>query len=223
MRNLKLSVFLFSAVFLCMTESATADEDSAREQKALVIIADFADRVCVVAPLETTKVQTSLSASLKAEFDNLLKRLIGLELNAAAKVEKSNSRGVLQEDLAKALADANQCKLKVCSDLYDKLLPKDEKGCRHPDNGLEFWGHTESWNANSGWRRGGSSPIQYCGAEKLAREKKYPGRTVALLDTNEKHKTEYDPFKRDYYRYTCTFEDRWQPIYKFKDTPACNR
>ena len=43
--------------------------------------------------------------------------------------------------------------------------------CRHPDHGIEGWAHEENWNANSGWRKGGSSPDQYCGAEKIRREK----------------------------------------------------
>jgi hypothetical protein len=69
---------------------------------------------------------------------------------------------------------------------------------------------TQTWTADSGWRKGGSSPGEFCGAQKLAREAKFPDRTVVLIDMpHEQHKTVRDPFKRDYYRYTCVFEDRW--------------
>jgi len=93
--------------------------------------------------------------------------------------------------------------------------------CRLPENGLEAWGKTEKWTADSGWRRGGSSPSQFCGAQKLAREKQFPDRKVDLISTDEKHKSEYTPFKHDFYRYTCLFEDRWAPIYKLAENPNC--
>lgn len=94
--------------------------------------------------------------------------------------------------------------------------------CRLPEHGIEAWGKTERWNADSGWRGGGSNPTEYCGAQKLKREAKYPEREVVLLDTGEKHKTVRNPFKHDYYRYTCVFEDRWDPLYKLAANPKCS-
>lgn len=67
----------------------------------------------------------------------------------------------------------------------------------------------QSWTADSGWRKGGSSPAEFCGSQKLERELKYPYRTVTLLNSAEKHKTERTPFKHDYYKYSCVFEDTW--------------
>ena len=96
-----------------------------------------------------------------------------------------------------------------------------KKICRSPSNEIEFWEKTEKWTADSGWRKGGSSAGEFCGAQKLERESKYPDRKVVLLDTSDKHKTEYDPFKRDYYRYSCFFEDRWEPVYKLAESLDC--
>jgi hypothetical protein len=163
--------------------------------------------------VEHIEKRVSLSAGLIAETKNFLMKLLNLGVKGAAEYEKKTSSGIPPEHLVTALAKADDCRLKVWLDLNDRLLPKEEKGCRHPDHGVEFWGHTERWTANSGWRRGGSSEFQYCGAAKLNREKKYQNRTVMLLDTGQGHD----------YRYTCVFEDRWQPIYKFADTPACRR
>lgn len=82
------------------------------------------------------------------------------------------------------------------------------KSCRLPEHGIEAWRSTEKWTADSDWRKGGSSPAEFCGAQKLAREAKFPDREVMLLGMDEKQKTEYTPFKHDYYRYTCLFEDQ---------------
>lgn len=99
--------------------------------------------------------------------------------------------------------------------------PPRPKECRVPENGIEGWVKTEQWTADSGWRRGGSSPPEFCAAQKSAREAQHPDRTVVLLGTDEKHKSEYTPFKHDFYRYTCLFEDRWEPIYRLAPNPRC--
>lgn len=93
--------------------------------------------------------------------------------------------------------------------------------CRLSEHGVESWGKVEQWEADSGWRKGGSSPNEFCGAKKLEREALYPDREVVLLTFDEKHKSEYMPFKHDYYRYTCIFEDRWKPVYKIAPNRNC--
>ena len=93
--------------------------------------------------------------------------------------------------------------------------------CRLPQHGIEYWKHTEKWTADSGWRGGGSSDEQFCGAAKLAREKKYPDRTIVLIRKNGSHRVVYNPFKHDEYRYNCTFEDQWDPVYKLAPDDGC--
>lgn len=94
--------------------------------------------------------------------------------------------------------------------------------CRVSQNGIEFYGKTEQWTADSGWRKGGSSPAEFCAAQKSARESRYPDRTVVLLGSDEMHKSEYTPFKHDFYRYTCLFEDRWEPVFRLAANPQCS-
>lgn len=111
-----------------------------------------------------------------------------------------------------------------------KVLPKPiqdpkpaakPKQCRLPEHGVEAWAKTERWTADSDWRKGGSSSAEFCGAQKLAREAKYPDHEVHLLGMDEKHRSEYTPFRQDYYRYNCLFEDRWEPIYKLAENEHC--
>ncbi len=59
--------------------------------------------------------------------------------------------------------------------------------------------------ADSGWRGGGSSPATYCGEQLAALKKQMPSRKIEIVDMKEDHKSEYTPFKRDYYRYQCWF------------------
>jgi hypothetical protein len=95
--------------------------------------------------------------------------------------------------------------------------------CRHPDNGFERWGNSVQWSADSGWRGGGSDPHSFCGSKKLERETTYPGRLVTLTKTSEDHRSVYNPFKHDEYRYTCQFTDEWDPVYKEARSPSCGK
>jgi hypothetical protein len=106
----------------------------------------------------------------------------------------------------------------------DKAAPPasiSAKACRLPEHGIERWGKTQAWTADSDWRKGGSSPSEFCAAQKIERERQFPDRTIALLKAFENHKSEYTPFKHDFYRYICAFEDRWDPIYKLAENSKC--
>jgi hypothetical protein len=96
--------------------------------------------------------------------------------------------------------------------------------CRLPEHGIESWAKTQIWIADSGWRKSGSSPAEFCGVQKLAREAQYPDRTIKLTDIPpEQHKTVRHPFRHDFYRYTCVLEDRWEPVYKLAPNEKCKQ
>ena len=44
---------------------------------------------------------------------------------------------------------------------------------------------TQAWIADSGWRGGGSSPEEFCNAQRSQRLQKFPTRRVVLLGTQE--------------------------------------
>ena len=91
--------------------------------------------------------------------------------------------------------------------------------CRHPDNGIEGWGQTTSVQVDSGWRTGGSSPGEFCGAQILGRQRQYPSRQIILASSDELTKEE--PIRRFFYRYTCVIQERWDPTYKLQENPKC--
>jgi hypothetical protein len=99
--------------------------------------------------------------------------------------------------------------------------PPRRHACRLPEHGIENWAKTQQWTADSDWRKGGSSPQEFCSQQLQARKSQYPDRETRVLSFGERHKSEYTPFKHDFYRYTCVLEDRWEPIYKEAQSNAC--
>ena len=96
--------------------------------------------------------------------------------------------------------------------------------CRLPEHGIELWTKTQIWIADSSWRKDGTSPAEFCGVQSLTREAQHPDRTIMLTDIPpEHHKAVRRPFKQDYYRYICVFEDRWKPIYKLAPNEKCKQ
>jgi len=93
-----------------------------QEQKALNMIADFADRICKDVPLQGKGNKLELTGKAKAELRGIVKEFADLGLEGAAKYEESKYEGLLQSDLSKALQDSSNCKLKVFDSLKDKLL-----------------------------------------------------------------------------------------------------
>jgi len=105
-----------------MVNSVYADEGLAAKEEALRLISDVADRICKDIPLEGKKENLELSGSAKAEINGLIKKLVDLGIEGAAKYEKSDYEGVLQEDLVKALETSTNCRLEVFRELKDDLL-----------------------------------------------------------------------------------------------------
>lgn len=60
-------------------------------------------------------------------------------------------------------------------------------------------------NANSGWVEGGSSPNKFCDPIFASHQQKYPNFKITMTILAEQRKTEHNPFKKDYYRYGCSF------------------
>ncbi len=90
----------------------------AEQERALRMIADFADRLCKDIPLTGSGLE--LTGKAKAELRGIFKKIAELGLEGAAKYQ--NYEGLLQKDLAKALKDSSTCKLTVLKELNDKIL-----------------------------------------------------------------------------------------------------
>lgn len=100
-------------------------------------------------------------------------------------------------------------------------LPNQLRSCRLPEHGVEDWRNRQQLVVDSGWIKGGSSPGEFCSARKIELQQKSGNHEVEIKSMGERHKSEYTPFKHDFYWYTCVIEDRAEPIYKLAPNTAC--
>jgi hypothetical protein len=93
-----------------------------QEQKALGIIAEFADKFCKnINPAGSAK-STDVSADAKAELKGLVSKVADWGFEGAAKYKSESYAGLIQTDLLPALKDNNACRLQIWKDLKGKLL-----------------------------------------------------------------------------------------------------
>jgi len=113
----------FIILVLFFSIDVIADSSNLEEQrKALDIIADFADRLCKTVELEGRTNSLELSGKAKAELNSLIRKIVDLGIEGAAKYETSEWEGLLQKDLAGILKDNINCRIEVWKDLKDKLI-----------------------------------------------------------------------------------------------------
>ena len=91
--------------------------------QALTQLADFAERICTAVPLKGSTNNLELSGGLNIELRKLLRNLASVGIESAAKYQNADYEGVLQEDLASALAANQNCKLTIVMGLKERLLP----------------------------------------------------------------------------------------------------
>jgi hypothetical protein len=60
-------------------------------------------------------------------------------------------------------------------------------------------------DADSGWVDGGSNPHAFCDPHLKALQEKYQDFSITMTVLPEQHRSEYNPFKHDVYRYMCSF------------------
>jgi hypothetical protein len=94
--------------------------------------------------------------------------------------------------------------------------------CRLPSHGVEYWMKSQQWTADSDWQEK-SAAAKFCANQLEKRVEQYPDRIIRLMSVAVKQKTTYIPFKSDLYRFTCLFEDKWEPVYKLAPDAQCSR
>lgn len=106
---------------LCVSSHASAvtPADLARAHD---LVASFAGEICASVPMDSSTSTTELDGDVKLKLDGLLKKLAGLEVGVGGKSITTQTRGVLQGDLAKALQDRNECYLHVFDVVVEQLL-----------------------------------------------------------------------------------------------------
>jgi len=119
---------ILSCFFLLVLFNSTVSKPSfatdylGTKEKGLELIANFSDRMCKDIPLSGGNRNIELSGGAKAELNGLIKGLVDLGFEGAAKYEKSDYKGLLQADLAKALETSTNCKLEIFRDLKGRIL-----------------------------------------------------------------------------------------------------
>ena|SRR5579864_132901 len=92
---------------------ALAAADIDKQQKALQVIMEAADRICATVPIEGTGEHVELSLDAKAKLSGAIGRVVDAGIEGAAKYRSEAYMNALQQDLATALKNSNDCKLTV--------------------------------------------------------------------------------------------------------------
>ena len=113
--RIKLSSLCFVVVssLICSLGNANAASSLEDQEKALNVIADFADRICSNIRLEGSGSAVELNGEAKAELKGLLKKFANLGIGGTGKYEETAWSGVLQKDIAAILQKNVDCKLKI--------------------------------------------------------------------------------------------------------------
>ncbi len=115
-----LSIIGLSLLFTGISCFPAYAEDTAQ---ALAEIANTADSICGTVTAAGRSNSVKVTGDIKAELSGLFKKLANLGVSGSGEMTHSDYEGVLQQQLAGALNDLRQCKLKVFNILQEKLLP----------------------------------------------------------------------------------------------------
>jgi hypothetical protein len=116
------SWFVLLVPFILLSVDITTAADNLETKKALDILSDFANRICLTVPQTGTSGNVELTGKAKAELNELLKKIANLGVEGAAKYQASEWKGVLQQELAEQLNKSRDCQLEVVRELKDRLL-----------------------------------------------------------------------------------------------------
>ena len=106
---------------------AWSQESLTDQTKALAVISDNADRLCGSAIEHSgQKTKTNYDIAANAGLNGVLAKLFELGFKANADLNKEEYHGVVQEQLASALKDSQDCKRDVFKILVDRILPPRE-------------------------------------------------------------------------------------------------
>ena len=121
-----ISFFRVFVIFILIAQVSFAGSLD-QKQKALDIIAAFADRMCTKVPLTAKDDSLELTGEGKADLQVMIKKVANLGFKGAIKYKDSEYIGYLQKDLISALENSLNCRLIIWEDLKNHLLGSDEQ------------------------------------------------------------------------------------------------
>lgn len=87
-------------------------------------VSNFVNDVCTTVPINGQTRTVQFDANAQEKTESFLKKLADLQINGAATVIQTNYSGVLQQDLAGSIKNANDCKSELSKILINKFFPE---------------------------------------------------------------------------------------------------
>jgi hypothetical protein len=103
---------------------AYGQDSTQKEKEALDLIRSTAEDMCEKVPTEQKSSGSDLSGQGKAQLGGLAGKIADLGVSGSGQKWTNESAGILQKDLAAAINNRNDCKIKVLEILSKALLPE---------------------------------------------------------------------------------------------------
>jgi hypothetical protein len=133
-------IFALSIAQICISSSSIAQAQDAQVPQAAILreIRETANSICLTVEQKGRRDNAELSLDAEAKLNNVISKIIGLNVGAAGKLGTEQYEGVLQSELASTLMHTVDCRRDVFKVLADKLLPSASDQIRpQPNRQLE--------------------------------------------------------------------------------------
>ena len=121
------------ALFVVEQDGKASDDSDPLQAQALQLIPDTADRICGTISTEGYSSLSEISGEASLELSKVIKSLVDIGIEGAAKYQESHYQGVLREDLIDAIKSGQQCKLIVFDRLQEKLIVRRARDGNEPN------------------------------------------------------------------------------------------
>ncbi len=109
---------------LMSTDLAAQTSSGNSQSQTLNEIGEFANKICSDPAYSGSNKSDGAGAKVSGEILSLLKKLIDAKIEIRADFNQQTYTGMLQKDLLEATKNATACRLKIATDLTNRLLPK---------------------------------------------------------------------------------------------------
>jgi uncharacterized protein YecT (DUF1311 family) len=116
-------ILVLTTTFLAGINPGRAQDDLARQARALVMIAETANSICFSVSQSGRQNATSLSGESTAKLNDTSAKVAELNVKGSGQITSADYQGVFQGELSSALNNSQNCKKSVFDVLVVKLLP----------------------------------------------------------------------------------------------------
>ncbi len=116
-------LILSAALMFVSWPTSLGAQSTGAQQASLKVITDTARSICAEVSVELQDNKLELTGAAAAKLDGIVKKIVNLGVEGAAKYQTGSSKGVLRQDLAVAIKNGNDCRLSVFNVLVPRMLP----------------------------------------------------------------------------------------------------